>query len=47
MIEKLDIANVIEIQKMRQMLVDQPDLLSLFEILLIIINDRLNNVRVV
>tara|TARA_R110000803_G_scaffold69876_1_gene132475 strand:+ start:192 stop:338 length:147 start_codon:yes stop_codon:yes gene_type:complete len=46
MIEKLDIHNVIEIQKIRQMLIRHPDLLALFEVLLIIINERINSKRI-
>ena len=42
MIEKLDINNVYEVQKMRQILKGQKDLLDLFDAMLNIINDRLN-----
>tara|TARA_R110000787_G_scaffold90270_1_gene190771 strand:- start:1423 stop:1557 length:135 start_codon:yes stop_codon:yes gene_type:complete len=42
MIERLDIMNVIEIQRIREILIHHPDLLSLFEVLIIIINERLN-----
>ena len=41
-IEKLDIANIIEIQRIRSILVEHPDLLSLFELLIIVSNKRLN-----
>tara|TARA_R110000751_G_scaffold209515_1_gene313370 strand:- start:1165 stop:1446 length:282 start_codon:yes stop_codon:yes gene_type:complete len=41
-IEKLDIANIIEIQRIRKILVEHPDLLSLFELLIIVSNKRLN-----
>tara|TARA_R110000782_G_scaffold153349_2_gene245837 strand:- start:406 stop:519 length:114 start_codon:yes stop_codon:yes gene_type:complete len=34
--------NVIEIQRIREILIHHPDLLSLFEVLIIIINERLN-----
>tara|TARA_Y100001963_G_C6618478_1_gene370540 strand:- start:317 stop:502 length:186 start_codon:yes stop_codon:yes gene_type:complete len=45
-IEKLDVNNIIEVQQMRQLLKDHKghnDLLALFECLMKIINDRLNN----
>ena len=41
--EKLDICNVIEIDKIRQILIHHPDLLSIFEILIIIANNRIND----
>lgn len=41
-IEPLDLTNVIEIQKIRELLVNQPDLLSMFEILIIMCNKKLN-----
>jgi len=41
-IEKLDLYNIIEIQKIRQLLIRHPDLLSMFELLIIIINKRIN-----
>ena len=40
--EKLDICNVIEIQKIREILINQPDLLIMFEILINIANVRIN-----
>tara|TARA_R100000278_G_scaffold45030_1_gene39189 strand:+ start:1838 stop:2050 length:213 start_codon:yes stop_codon:yes gene_type:complete len=40
--EKLDIANIIEINKIRALLINHPDLLSLLEILIIICNNRIN-----
>jgi len=40
--EPLDLTNVIEIQKIRQLLVEHPDLLSMFEILIIMCNKKLN-----
>lgn len=40
--EKLDIANIIEINEIRKLLVKHPDLLSLLEILIIICNNRVN-----
>tara|TARA_R110000787_G_scaffold246143_1_gene351933 strand:+ start:343 stop:549 length:207 start_codon:yes stop_codon:yes gene_type:complete len=45
--EKLDLANVIEIDRIRKKLIDHPDLLSLFELLIIVANKRLNEERVV
>jgi len=39
----LDIKNVFEIQRIRQMLLHEPDLLAIFELLCIVINKRLNN----
>ena len=40
--ERLDICNVIEIERIRKLLVNEPDLLSLFEILVIICNGKIN-----
>jgi len=40
--ELLDIYNVIEVQRMRAILIDHPDLLAMFECMMIIINNRLN-----
>ncbi len=40
--EDLDICNIIELDKIRQLLVGHPDLLSLFEILIIVCNRRIN-----
>jgi hypothetical protein len=42
-IEKLDVYNIIEVQRMRELLKEHNDLLTLFECLMKIINDRLNN----
>ncbi len=42
-IEPLDLGNVMEIQKIRQLLIHHPDLLSMFELLIIICNKRLND----
>jgi hypothetical protein len=39
---KLDIYNVIEVQRMKVLLKDHQDLLTLFECMMKIINDRLN-----
>ena len=41
-IEKLDICNIIEVQKIREILIEHPDLLSIFEILIIMSNNRIN-----
>jgi len=40
-IEKLDVANIIEIQEIRKLLINHPDLLSMFEILIVMCNNRL------
>jgi hypothetical protein len=42
-IEKLDVHNIIEVQRMRELLKEHNDLLTLFECLMKIINDRLNS----
>ena len=42
MSENLDLLNVMEIQKIRSMLIHHPDLLSMFELLVIVCNKRLN-----
>tara|TARA_Y100000004_G_C8892414_1_gene402630 strand:+ start:574 stop:726 length:153 start_codon:yes stop_codon:yes gene_type:complete len=39
--EKLDIANIIELQKIRELLVEHPDLLALFEVLMVIVNNKI------
>ena len=41
-VEKLDIRNVIEIQDIRKLLINQPSLLTLFEVLCIHTNNVLN-----
>lgn len=46
-VEKLDLANVIEVAEIRKKLIDHPDLLSMFELLIIVANKRLNNEEVV
>ena len=43
MSENLDLKNIIEVEKIRKILLPHPDLLSLFEILIIIANDRVND----
>lgn len=45
--ESLDICNIIELDKIRELLVNHPDLLSLFEILVIICNRRINEEKTV
>lgn len=40
--EKIDLNNIIEIEKIRKILKPNPDLLNLFEILIIICNSRVN-----
>lgn len=40
--ENLDLKNVIEIERIRQILIHHPDLLSLFELLIIVANKRIN-----
>jgi hypothetical protein len=41
-IEKLDVYNILEVQKMRVILKDHEDLLTLFNCLMLIVNQRLN-----
>jgi len=41
-VEKLDIKNIIEIDRIRKILINHPDLLSMFEIMIIITNNRIN-----
>lgn len=40
--ESLDLRNIIEIEKIREILLHHPDLLSLFELLIIVANKRIN-----
>ena len=40
--ETLDTTNIIEIDKIRKLLIKHPDLLSMFEIMVIIANNRIN-----
>ena len=42
-IEPLDIKNIFEIERIRELLKKEPDLLSLFEVLIIITNNRIND----
>ena len=47
MSENLDLLNVMEIQKIRSMLIHHPDLLSMFELLGIGCNKRLNEEKTI
>ncbi len=42
-IEKIDVHNILEVQRMRKLLDEHKDLLALFECMMKIINERLNN----
>jgi hypothetical protein len=42
-IEKLDVKNILEVQRMREILTAHPDLIPLFEIMMKIINNTLND----
>ena len=39
--EVLDLSNVLEIQKIREVLIHEPDLLAMFELLILVANKRL------
>ena len=43
MSEDLDLVNCIEIQKIREILIHHPVLLSMFELLIIVCNKRIND----
>ena len=45
--EPLDLVNVIEIRKIRELLIHHPELLSLFEILIILCNKKINEENVI
>jgi len=45
-IEKLNLLNVIEIKRIREILEHEPDLLSMFELLVIMGNNRLNDEQI-
>jgi hypothetical protein len=45
--ETIDLYNVIEIQKIRSKLINHPDLLSMFELLIIVSNKRLNEEQLI
>ena len=42
-IEKLDLFNIIEINRIRELLEHEPNLLSMFELLVVMGNNRLND----
>ena len=44
--EDLDVSNVIEIENIRKILLPHPDLLSLFEILILVCNRRINEEQI-
>ena len=46
MSDPLDIKNILEVNKIRTILREHPDLLSLFEILIIIANNRINDEKI-
>tara|TARA_R110002126_G_scaffold114803_2_gene253438 strand:+ start:421 stop:642 length:222 start_codon:yes stop_codon:yes gene_type:complete len=43
MSEHLDLKNIMEVEQIRKILLPHPDLLALFEIVIIIANDRVND----
>ena len=43
MSEPLDLKNVFEIERIRKILIGHPDLLAMFEILIVVANRRLND----
>ena len=45
--EKLDCINILEVKKIREILTDQPDLLSVFEMLIKTSNVKINDEKVV
>jgi hypothetical protein len=45
--EQLDLCNVIEIEKIREVLIHHPDLLSMFELLILVCNKRINEEKIV
>lgn len=47
MSEFLDLANCMEIQRIREVLMKHPDLLSMFELLIIVCNKRLNEEKII
>ncbi len=42
-IERIDVTNILEVKKMREVLNDHKELLELFDCMIKIINERLNN----
>ena len=47
MAENLDLKNIIEIERIRSILIQEPDLLGLFELLIIVANKRINEEKAV
>tara|TARA_Y100000361_G_C10878982_1_gene198208 strand:- start:212 stop:421 length:210 start_codon:yes stop_codon:yes gene_type:complete len=47
MSETLDLKNIIEIEKIRKILLHEPDLLSLFELIIIVANKRINEEKTI
>ena len=45
-IEKLDVINIIEINQIRECLQSRPELLSIFEMLCLLVNNKINTERV-
>jgi hypothetical protein len=45
--EDLDLCNIIEIDRIRKILINDPDLLSVFEILIIVCNRRINEEKTI
>ncbi len=45
-VEKLDIRNIIEINKIKELLTPHPDLGTLFELVCLLCNERLNNEKI-
>ena len=45
--EDLDLYNVMEIEKIRKILIDEPALLSVFEMIIIICNRRINEEKTI
>lgn len=45
--EVLDLSNVLEIQKIREVLIHEPDLLAMFELLILVANKRLNEEKTI
>ncbi len=41
-IEPLDVRNIVDIEKIRELLVSHPDLMIMFEIICSLANDRIN-----
>jgi len=41
--EPLDVRNIVDIEKIRELLINDPDLMLMFEILCSLANDRIND----